>query len=103
MMIPVLGPKTTLYSQRLTVLMMVFPWMFTESFVSLWHFQNRGVIGMLLFNISIVLFFSFCFAKDGTIDDKEVYRKNVTKFSFLENCFTLLFLPSSKMFICFSM
>ena len=91
MMIPVLGPKTTLYSQRLTVLMMVFPWMFTESFVSLWHFQNRGVIGMLLFNISIVLFFSFCFAKDGTIDDKEVYRKNVTKFSFLENCFTLLF------------
>lgn len=49
-----------------------FPWMFTESFVSLWHFQNRGVIGMLLFNISIVLFFSFCFAKDGTIGDKEV-------------------------------
>ena len=28
-------PKAPLYSQRLTVLMMVFPWMFTESFVSL--------------------------------------------------------------------
>ena len=73
MMIPVLSsPKTTLYSQRLTVLMMVFPWMSMESFVSLWHFQNKGVICMLLFKMSIVLFFSFCSTKNGTIGDKEV-------------------------------
>lgn len=58
-----------------------------ESFVSLWHFQNKGVICMLLFKMSIVLFFSFCSTKDGTIGDKEVERKNVIKLSFVRKLF----------------
>lgn len=56
--------------------MMVSPRMFTESFVGshLWHFQNRGVIYMLLFNISrgfFCFFFSFRSTKDGLVGGEE--------------------------------
>lgn len=98
--IPVPSTKTTLYSQKLTMLMMVSPWMFRVIcwFASLWHFQNRTVIYMLLFNVSrgFVLFcfsFSFRSSKNGIGGGEERVSLNC---SLLGDCFIPPFIQSSK-------
>lgn len=72
--------RTTLYSQKLTGVMMVSPWMFTESFVGSHLFgiskTEELFTGILLFNISRDFCFCFCFSfrsgKDGIVGEERV-------------------------------
>lgn len=75
--IPVHSTRTTLYSQRLTVLMMVCPWMFTESFIGLYLCGISKIEKLFTFCCVTLLevfffFLFFAFINDGRIGKKEV-------------------------------